>query len=85
MKSKIHLPGRLGVVVVEVVLEVVAETEVVGVLVLVMGVVGEAVVVVVATAGGKTLVVSPRILAGVAVKSPVAVEGGDHIYDQSYL
>lgn len=77
-KSKIHLLETLSLVVgvvVEVVPEVVAETEVVGVL-----------VVVVVVAGGRIPVVSPMILAGVAVKrvhSPVAAEGGDCIYDHS--
>lgn len=76
-KSKIHLLETLSLVVgvvVEVVPEVVAETEVVG----------EAMVVVLA--GGRIPVVSPMILAGVAVKrvhSPVAAEGGDCIYDHS--
>lgn len=82
VKSKIHLPERLGVVVVEEVM-----LEVVGVLVLVVVVVGEAVAAAAAaTAGGRTPVVSPRILAGVVVKSRVAAAvGGDPIYDQSYL
>ncbi len=77
VKFKIHLPGSLGAVVVEVVLEVVVETEVVGVLVLVVVVVG--------TAGGRTLVVRLRILAGVAVKSPVAAEGGDQSYSCDHV
>lgn len=72
-KSKIHLLETLSLVVgvvVEVVPEVVAETEVVG----------EAMVVVLA--GGRIPVVSPMILAGVAVKrvhNPVAAEGGDYL------
>lgn len=61
----------------------------VGVLVLVVAVVVVGVlvlvVVVVEAAGDRTMVFSLRILAGVVVRSPVAVEGGDHINDQSYL